>query len=78
MFHSFGTVQSNTCVPLGTSCTARGMCSRIRPRVCANAIAGEAPADREEPGHQRVDIPTDGTRVDRAVQIGSVHSSVLP
>src|SRR6185436_2800416 len=33
MFHSRGTVQSNTWVPLGTSCTVRSISSRRMPRV---------------------------------------------
>ena len=33
MFHSFGTVQSKTSVPLGTSWSSKGMRSPIRRRV---------------------------------------------
>ena len=33
MFHSFGTVQSRTRVPDGTSCTSRGIRSPIRRSV---------------------------------------------
>ena len=55
MFHSFGTVQSSTCVPVGTSVrrSGAGRSRSMRSSVAADAVAGDAAADRKEVLDQR-------------------------
>ena len=65
MFHSRGTVQSKTCVPVGTSWTSSGMRSPIRPEGLADAVAGDAAADRIELGHEVVELAPDVRRLVR-------------
>jgi hypothetical protein len=48
MFHSRGTVQSNTCVPVGTSWISRGIVLLTIFQGLAKTIASDASADRIE------------------------------
>ena len=59
MFHSRGTVQSNTCVPVGTSWISSGTRSPIAAQRLADAVAGDAPADRIELGDELVQLLAD-------------------
>ena len=57
MFHSRGTVQSKTSVPVGTSSTWSGISAPIRSRVASHPVAGDAAADRVELLDQPVHPP---------------------
>ena len=59
MFHSCGTVQSSTGVPLGTSVTSSGTRSPISSSVRRRPFAGDAARDREQLAHQVVQLPAD-------------------
>ena len=60
MFHSRGTVQSNTAVPDGTSWMASsGQPLLQAAQRLADAVAGDAAADRIELGDQTVQLRAD-------------------
>ena len=70
MFHSGGTVQSSTGVPDGTSCTSSGdHVRRGSSSVCADAVAGDAAADRVQPLDQIEQVVTELVRRSRGESV---------
>ena len=65
MFHSLGTVQSSTGVPVGSSWRWIGMCCASTSSVSPDAVAGDAAADREHLGGEGVDLLPDDVALDR-------------
>ena len=56
MFHSRGTVQSNTGVPVGTSCLSSGTTPPRMSSVCLTPSARDAPTDRVELRRERIHL----------------------
>ena len=63
MFHSFGTVQSNTVVPVGTSSVSEIDLLGDQSQRLPQPVAGNAPADGVEPADARVRLGADGVPV---------------
>ena len=74
MFHSRGTVQSKTGVPVGTSCTSSGDVAAENRERLAHAVAGDAAADRVELGGERVDLLADASL--SAAKAAAVHDAL--
>ena len=74
-FHSCGTVQSSTGVPVGTSCTSSGIRSPISSSVRAHTVAGDAAADREQLADQVVQLLPDLLDAGQFVGVGGRHLS---
>ena len=77
MFHSSGTIQSKTLVPLGISVLVIGISSLDQVEGGAHPVAREAAAEREHPPHQLVGIGPDIRLRRRSVEYRRHASTAL-